>query len=88
MKLAATEYIVTAYAQVADGPGWSNRPLWVVIKDRLDGSIRQDCIQPSEQTHEMHLLYEVSQVVHTAMTRVVEAAVVRPKKNTGARRER
>lgn len=51
--------IVAAWAESASGPGWANAPVWVLVRER-DGTLRLDCLQPSEQTHAMHLLYRVS----------------------------
>lgn len=79
MKIKPTEHIVTAYAQPADGPGWSNRPLWVIVCDRTDGSLRRECIQPEKQTDEMRVLYATAAAVHTALVKSVERAAVRPK---------
>ena len=66
-----TEHIVTAWAEPAAGPGWANRPLWVLIRDG-DGKLRVECIQPADQTVDMHILYSVSAAVHAQMTRAVE----------------
>lgn len=70
-KLAATDTIITAYAESASGPGWGNTPIWFVVRSRLDGKLRQECLQPNEQTDEMHILYGISQCAHAAMTNAV-----------------
>lgn len=75
MKLSEHDHIVTAYAESASGPGWGNSPIWVIIRSSLDGSFRQDCIQPSEQTAEMQHLYHVLQAAHLAMTGAVRRAL-------------
>ena len=71
MKLAETDYIVTAYAESAAGPGWANQPVWVVVRSQLDGSVRIECLQPNEQSGEIQGLYAVSQAAHGSMTRAV-----------------
>jgi hypothetical protein len=69
-----TEKIVTAFAEYAAGPGWANRPLWVIVRG-ADLRIREECIQPQNQTAEMHALFRVSNAAHEAMKSAVEAAV-------------
>ena len=53
-------------------PGWGNAPIWVIVRSKLDGSLREECIQPNEQTEEMQTLYQVSQVAHGAMSKAVQ----------------
>ena len=60
------DFIVTAYAQSAPGPGWGNSPLWVIVRDAA-GVLREECIQPEEQTETMHLLYRASADIHTQL---------------------
>jgi hypothetical protein len=75
------EAIVTAFAEYAAGPGWSNRPLWVIVRD-ADKRLREECIQPSEQTAEMHALFRVSNAAHLAMSGAVETWLATAKKRT------
>lgn len=63
--------IVSAYAEPASGPGWGNAPVWVVVKSRLDGRLRLECLQPDEQSSEIMMLYRVSSVAHSEMTGAV-----------------
>jgi len=69
-----TEKIVTAFAEYASGPGWANRPLWVIVRG-ADLRLREECIQPKTQTAEMKALFRVSNAAHEAMKSAVEAAV-------------
>ena len=69
-KLEDGEQIITAYAQLAEGPGWENWPIWVLIRTR-NGMIREECLQPEEQTAEMITLYGVAVAVHEAMIRAI-----------------
>ena len=69
-KLKDHEYIHTAYAESAAGPGWGNSPIWVVIQN-MNGGIRIECIQPGDQTQEMYILYGTSQASHLAMKNAV-----------------
>ncbi len=58
-----TDKIITAFGQDAAG-------LRVIVRDK-DHHIREECIQPKDQTPEMHLLYDISQSVNQAMVLVV-----------------
>jgi hypothetical protein len=59
--------VVTAYARGASGPGWSNSPVWVVLRDP-DGTLREECIQPEDQTDAMRTLYRIAADVNHRMT--------------------
>lgn len=74
MKLGKHDHIVCAYAERAAGPGWGNSPIWVIVKDG-DGKLREECIQPSDQTDRMVTLYAVSAAVHGEMTGAVRFAL-------------
>lgn len=80
MKLNKNEYIITAYASRASGPGWANTPLWVVIRDSSTGRIREEGIQPEHQTAGMRILYGISEQTHAAMVAEVADLVSRKKK--------
>ena len=58
------DIIITAYASPAQGPGYSNTPLWVVVRDRRDGAYREICLQPDEQSREMLTLYKIAAAVN------------------------
>lgn len=64
--------IVTAYAEPASGPGWSNAPIWVITRDG-NNVLHQECIQPDAQTPEMAALYAVSTAANASMVRLIEA---------------
>ena len=66
--------IVTAFAEYAYGPGWANAPIWVIVRDKT-GELRQESIQPLEQTAEMTTLFRISDVVNKAMTTAVKSKV-------------
>jgi hypothetical protein len=74
--LAITERhsIVTAWAERASGPGWSNALVWVIVRDG-NGVLRQECLQPEEQTAEMHHLFGVSAAAAQAMLIAVESSI-------------
>lgn len=74
VRLEPNEYIVTAYASPASGPGWANSPICVVILNSATGKMREDCIQPADQTAEMLTLYAFSSLAHSQMTAAVKRA--------------
>ena len=69
MNLKPGDSIVTAYAESAAGPGWANSPVWVIVRDG-DGKLRQECLQPDEQSRDMALLYRMSAEIHGTMRRL------------------
>jgi len=68
--------VITAFAEYANGPGWSNRPVWLIVRNSK-GILRQDCIQPEDQTNEIITLYSTSAAIHKAMTDAVTTFVTR-----------
>lgn len=70
MKLAKDETIVTAWAERASGPGWANQPVYVLVRDS-NGKLRTDAIHPDEHSAEVHVLYDVNEAAHIAMTNAV-----------------
>lgn len=71
MKRKPGDWIITVYAQSANGPGWANQPLWVVVRG-IDGVIREECLQPAEQSRDMLVMYGISEAVSGAMRKAVE----------------
>lgn len=67
VRLPEFDRIVCAYARKASGPGWSNRPVWVVVEDRRTGKMREECIQPDQQSEELLRLYDIAHEVDCAM---------------------
>jgi hypothetical protein len=63
LRLRSGERVISAYAEPACGPGWSNRPFWVLVENR-EGSIRKQCLQPSEQPVDLARLYDLSALLH------------------------
>lgn len=71
-KLSDRDKIITAYARYANGPGWSNAPVWVVIRGQ-DGTLREECLQPSEQSADILKLYRICAVANAELTDAVVA---------------
>ena len=66
IKLGIHEKVVCAYAALAEGPGWSNQPLYVVIQSS-SGTLREECIQPSEFSSTIWTLYGISDQLNRAL---------------------
>jgi len=73
IKISKTDSIVTAWPEVASGPGWANTLIWVLIKDRRDGVLRMESIQGDEMSYDERLLFPVA----TGCTASFVAAVKR-----------
>jgi hypothetical protein len=80
LELTEEERICTAYAEKCKGPGWSNRPVWVIVENILTGEIRAKCMQPSQQSEEILALYNISHEVNKALTRAVYKVLLKDKK--------
>jgi hypothetical protein len=74
------DQIITAWAEYVGGSGWSNTPVWVIVRDPADGSLRQECLQPDEQTAEIVTLFNVSAAAASDMREAVKRAVKKPPK--------
>lgn len=70
--LAKHDRIVAVAAEPASGPGWSNTPLWIVIRSGLNGALRMECLQPEEQGDEILRLYRIAAAVHAKMAGAAE----------------
>lgn len=72
IQLAYGEQVIAVVPEYASGPGWSNTPLWVHISGGQGGNkLRSVCIQPEQQTAEMHALFGPCAAMHKAMIRVI-----------------
>lgn len=72
MIINKDDSIVTAWGEYASGPGWSNRPIWIIIRNRV-GELRQECIQPKDQTTVLLSVFKFSALAHTEMVGAIEA---------------
>lgn len=86
MKLQACDHIVAVVAEPANGPGWANTPLWVIVQDG-NGHLRRECLQPDEQSDGMRVLYATAAAVHVALVKETEA-LLRSRKATRRNRTR
>jgi hypothetical protein len=81
MEFSEHDQIITAYAQKAHGPGWSNQPVWVVVRSRLDSSYRLECLQPDEFSMNIWALYDVSEAAHKAMVEAIKVHLAKRDKS-------
>jgi hypothetical protein len=67
------EFVLTAWAERASGPGWSNTPVYAVIANQSASppTYRVVCIQPNEQTFEMKTVFPYSLQSHADMVEAV-----------------
>ena len=72
MKLFPSDQIVTAWSEGFSGPGWSNRLVLVIVRDTMTGKLREESLQPSEQTDAMHILAAISEAMHGEMVAAVK----------------
>ena len=77
LKLAPGEYIAAVVPEYCAGPGYSNRPLWVYIRN--GSTYRQECIQPEQQTPAMHTMFATLAAAHGQMLAAVEAVTKKAK---------
>ena len=56
-EMKKSDQILAVRPQSCHGPGWSNWPIWVYIKNR-EGVIREECIQPDDRTEVMAYLHD------------------------------
>lgn len=67
-----TERLVCVYARPASGPGWRNRPLWVVVENIDTGKMGEMCIQPEAQGQEIEALYDIAAEVDKSLCAAVK----------------
>lgn len=72
-KRVGKDVIITAYAQPSAGPVWANTPIWLIVKNG-DGKLREERIQPDEQTDGMMRLYAICSVAHGTLMKEIEKA--------------
>lgn len=69
MTRRTEEFVVTAFAAPARGPGWANTPVVVVVQERGGGPTRQVWLQPEQQSETMRTLYRISAEVSVEMSK-------------------
>lgn len=72
--LGPHDHIVTAFADYAAGPGWANTPVHVIVRDG-NGKLREEYLQPNEQSAEIRTLFAVSAATHQTMANAVKRSL-------------
>ena len=71
LNLGEFDEILTGYAKPASGPGWSNSPFWVIVRDRQTGEFRELCLQPEQQPLELQDWYGICTLVQAKIMRML-----------------
>ena len=66
LKIPEGTRIVTAYGCALSGPGWRNKPLWIILRDK-DGRLSEMCMQPKEFTEWIMSLYPIQEAVNSEL---------------------
>ena len=77
IKLKKHEHIIAVVPEYCDGPGWSNRVLWVHIADGNSRTYRTEAIQPDERNRDQVVLFKAGEAMHQAL---VGSVVVKKEK--------
>ena len=70
LHMGERDYVLTAWPERASGPGWSNRPLWVVVGTHGSNVFRRECLQPQEyhRIEDVIPVLELVEAAHHAIT--------------------
>jgi len=79
IQLNSNERIIAVIPERCSGSGWSNTPIWVYIENKVNGTLRTECLQPAEQTITQKILFDVCLHAHEAMLYATEKLVRREK---------
>ena len=63
------ETLITAWARPAMGPGWSNTPIWYLVKvdDEHGSHLEERCLQPDQQNKKLAILYPIAATVDNVL---------------------
>ena len=67
INLKKHEHIIAVVPEYCDGPGWSNRVLWVHIADGNTNTFRTEAIQPDERNRDQVVLFKAGEAMHQAL---------------------
>lgn len=70
--------VICAYTEKAHGPGWDNQLVWFITCDD-NGVLRQECLQPEQQSAEIAQLYNICHETNLALTAAVKKVLAAPK---------
>ena len=72
LGLGEFDEILTGYALPANGPGWSNSPFWVIVRNRQTGLIKEECLQPEQQSPELRDWYVALAAVQARIMEILK----------------
>lgn len=78
LKINKDDRIVTAWPEYVSGPGWANRPIWVIVRDG-NGKLRMECIQPEDQTENIMRLFPICAVAHSEFMSTLNSELIKKK---------
>ena len=70
--MPSKQIILTAWAEPASGPGWTNSPLYYLVSDFPSEKLHVECVQSEEQSAAMKTLYVTSAAASDSMRQAVE----------------
>ena len=76
------ETLITAWARPASGPGWSNTPLWYLVRvddEERGQSLEIRCLQPDQQGRSIDYLYPIAAAIDRALLDTVAHHIEIPK---------
>ncbi len=79
IKLQRDERIVAVVPEYCAGPGWCNAPVWVYIVGQ--SGTREECIQPTERTPAMHVLFNAGAAMQNALFSAVPTRKAKKEKS-------
>ncbi len=68
------EQIVTAWAETSEGPGWSNKPVYLLLRHTHTGALRIVSLQPEEQDRILRMLHGAAARFTEILVKLCEAA--------------
>lgn len=78
------EQIVTAWAEISEGPGWSNRPVFILLRHTHTGTLRIISLQPEEQDRVLRMLHGAAARFTEIFVKLCEAARAKADEDPGS----
>jgi len=85
-----SDTVLCAWAEYANGPGWSNPIVWAIVRTP-DGDLAQVAYQPAQQTDGMRALFSTSVAANEAMRKEaqsIQSAARKPAPPPAARKRK
>ena len=75
ITLYRSEEIIAIVPEKCEGPGWNNDVAWVYIKNNTDRSFRTVCLQSTEFTKNLQVLFEIGREVQLALKYSIDVVI-------------